>query len=106
MSNILALEASNVGRTLDLILSLLLVLGLLLIGDEIKSYFVLRVLLHTQYITTTFFQVFLQTSDLGLELFIFLNKVSINKRTRGSRRFIVRATRHGEQFITRCTNIM
>ena len=54
MSNILALEANNVGRILDLISSLLLVLGLLLVGDEVKSNFVLRVLLHTQDITTTF----------------------------------------------------
>ena len=112
VSNILALEAFYVGRILDLILSILLSLGLLIVGDETKSALVMRGFLNTQDSVEsgisfmTHFQVFLQISDLGLELFVFLYKVSINKSTRGSRNFIVRATRQGEQFITRCTNVM
>ena len=42
MSNILALEACNVGIILDLVLSLLLFLGLLVVGDETKSTLVMR----------------------------------------------------------------
>ena len=76
----LALEANNPGRILDFVLALLLVaLGLVLvIGDESKSTFVIRGFLNTQNIFKcgfpfmTFFQVFLQRSDLGLELFDFL----------------------------------
>ena len=100
----LALEASNLGRILDFVLALLFVaLGLaLVIGDESKSSFVIRGFLHTQNIIEcgfpfmTFFQVFLQVSDLGLELFDFLYMVSINASTRGSRSFIVRATRQSK----------
>ena len=46
----LALEANNLGRILDFVLALLLVvLGLVLvIGDESKSTFVIREFLHTQ----------------------------------------------------------
>ena len=99
MSNILALEACNVGIILDLVLSLLLFLGLLVVGDETKSTLVMRGFLTTQNIVEsgisfmTHFQVFLQNSDLSLELFVFLYKVSINKSTRGSRNFIIRAKR-------------
>ena len=109
-----ALEANNLGRILDLFLALLLVqLGLiLLVGVESKSTFVIGGFLHTQDIVEcgfpfmTLFQVFLQRSDLGLELFDFLYMVSLNTSTRGSINFIVRATRQGKQFITRCTNIV
>src|SRR6187200_1663488 len=108
-----ALEANNLGRILDLFLVLLMNFGLLhLVGDESKSTFVIGGFLHTQDIVEcglpfmTLFQVFLQRSDLGLELFDFLYMVSINKSTRGSISFIVRVTRQGEQFITRCINIV
>ena len=75
-----ALEANNLGRILDLFLSLPIVhLGLLLlIGVESKSTFVIGGFLHTQDIVEcglpfmTLFQVFLQKSDLGLKLFDFL----------------------------------
>ena len=108
------LEANDLGRILDLFLALLLVaLGLLLlIGVEYKSTFVIGGFLHTQDIVEcgfpfmTLFQVFLQRSDLGLELFDFLYMVSLNTSTRGSISFIVRTTRQGKQFITRCTNVM
>ena len=50
MSNILALEACNVGIILDLVLSLLLFLGLLVVGDETKSTLVMRGFLTTQNI--------------------------------------------------------
>ena len=112
----LALEANNLGRILDFVLDLLLValaLGLVLvIGVESKSTLVIWAFLHTQHVVKcefpnmTLFQVFLQRSDLGLELFDFLYMVSANKNTRGSRCFIVRATRYGKLFITRCSNIM
>ena len=115
----LALEANNLGRILDLFLALvlvdlvlLLIIGLLvIIGVESKSTLVIGKSLHTQHIIKcgllmTCFQVFLQRSDLGLELFYFLYMVSDNTSTRGSRCFIVRSTRHGNQFITRCRNIM
>jgi hypothetical protein len=78
VSNILALEARNVGLILELVLSLLLVLGLFVVGDETKSTLVMRGFLTTQYIFEsgvpfmTLFQVFLENSDLGLELFVFL----------------------------------
>jgi hypothetical protein len=98
-----ALEANNLGQILDLALLLLVALGLLLvIGVEFKSTLVIRGFLHTQNIIECGFpfmillKVFLQTSDLGLELFDFLYKVSSNISTRGSRSFIVRATRHSK----------
>jgi hypothetical protein len=98
----LALEANYVGRILDFVLALLIVdLGLVLvIGVESKSTFIFRESWHTQHIIEcgipflAFFQVLLQTSDLGLELIDFLNKVSSNTSTRGSRSFIIRTTRH------------
>ena len=75
----LALEANNLGRILDFVLALLLValaLGLVLvIGVESKSTLVIGASLNTQHIVKcglpnmTLFQVFLQRSDLGLELF-------------------------------------
>ena len=106
----LALEASNLSRVLDLFLALLLVvldpiltIGLLMdVGDKPKSSLVIWVSLHTQHIVKigfpfmTLYQVFLQRSDLSLELFDFLYMVSDNTRTRGSRSFIVRATRQGK----------
>jgi hypothetical protein len=102
----LALEANQLGRILDFVLALLLValaLGLVLvIGVESKSTLVIGGLLHTQHLVKcgfpfmTFFQVFLQRKDLGLELFYFLYMVSRNTSTRGSRSFIVRATRQSE----------
>jgi hypothetical protein len=101
-----ALEANNLGRILDFVLALLLVdlaLGLVLvIGVESKSTLVIGGLLHTQYLVKcgfpfmTLFQVFLQRKDLGLELFDFLYMVSRNTSTRGSRSFIVRATRQSK----------
>jgi hypothetical protein len=111
VSNILALEASNVGLIVDLVLSLLFI-GLIVVGDETKTTLVMRGFLNTQdrvesgISFMTLFQVLHQISDLGLELFVFLYKVSINKGTRGSRIFIIRATRQGEQFITRIENNM
>src|SRR5664279_5424238 len=106
----LALEANNLGRILDLFLALVLVdlvllleVGLLLIiGVESKSTLVIGGSLHTQHIIKcglpfmTLFQVFLQRSDLGLELFYFLCVVSIKTNTRGSICFIARATRQGK----------
>jgi hypothetical protein len=86
-----------------LALLLLIALGLVLvIGVESKSTLVIRGFLHTQNIIECGFpfmmllQVFLQTSDLGLELFDFLYKVSSNTSTRGNRSFIVRETRHSK----------
>ena len=72
-----ALEANNLGRILDLFLALLIVaLGLfILIGVESKSTFVIWRLFPTQDIVKcglpfmTFFLVFIQRSDLGLEIF-------------------------------------
>ena len=99
------LEANNLGQFFDLFLALLLVvdLGLLLVdGDITKSTLVIGKLLNTQHLVKfglpfmTFYQVFLQRSDLGLELFNFLYMVSNNTSTRGSKSFIVRATRHGK----------
>ena len=101
-----ALEASNLGQVFDLYLALLvvvlLVLGLVLVvGVESKSTLVIGGLLHTQHLVKfafpfmTLYQVFLQRNDLGLELFDFLYMVSNNTSTRGSRNFMVRATRQG-----------
>ena len=100
----LALEANNFGRILDLSLALILVaLGLVLdIWVESKSTLVIRGFLHTQNIIKcgfpfmTFLQVFLQGSDLGLELFDFLYMVSSNTSARGGRSFIIRATRQSK----------
>ena len=73
----LALEAHNLGQILDLSLALLLLvyLGLLLlVGVESKSTLVIGASLNTQHIVKcglpnmTLFQVFLQGSDLGIEL--------------------------------------
>jgi hypothetical protein len=100
-----ALEANNLGRIFDLFLALpfLVYLGLLLVvGDKSKSTLVIGELLNTQHMVKfglpfmTLYQVFLQRSDLGLELFYFLYMVSNNTSTRGSRSFIVRATRQGK----------
>ena len=72
-----ALEANNLGRILDLFLArvLLVILGLdHNIGVESKSTLVFGASLNTQHIVKcripnmTLFQVFLQRSDLGLEL--------------------------------------
>ena len=72
-----ALETNNLGRILDLFLALVLLdrLGLVLdIGVESKSTLVIGASLNTQHIVKcgppnmTLFQVFLQRSDLGLEL--------------------------------------
>src|SRR3954464_3365911 len=96
----LALEANNLGRILHLRLALLIDKhGLLIVGVESKSTLVIGGFLSTQNLVKcrlpfmTLFQVFLQISDLGLELFDFLYMVSDNTSTRGSRSFIVRATR-------------
>ena len=70
----LALEASDLGRILDLNLALLLInLGLVLVvGVESKSTLVIGVLLHTQHVVKcglpfmTLFQAFLQRSGMGL----------------------------------------
>jgi hypothetical protein len=110
----LALEANDLGRIFYLFMALLLVeLGLVLvIGNESKSTLVIGESSHPQHIVKggppfmTLLQVFLQRSDLCLELFDFLYMVSINTRARGSRCIIIRATRQGKQFITRCRNIM
>src|SRR3954462_8529032 len=105
----LALEANNVGRILDLILAIVLVIlvlqhdsGLVLdIGVESKPTLVIGGFLHTQAFVEcglplmTPFQVIIQRSDLSLELFDFLYRVRFNKSTRGRRCYIVRATRHG-----------
>ena len=97
-----ALVTNNFGRILELFLALflLVILGLVLvIGVESKSPLVIGASLHTQHVVKcglpimTLFQVFLQRSDLGLEVFYLLYMVSGNKSTRGSRSFIVRATR-------------
>src|SRR3954471_21055037 len=115
----LALEENNVGRILDLILAILVILvlkldsGLVLdIGVESKPTLVIGGFLHTQDFVEcglplmTPFQVILQISDLSLELFDFLYMVSFNKSTRGSRCYIVRATRHRMQFITRYSMVV
>jgi hypothetical protein len=100
----LALEANNLGQIINLVLALLhIVLGLVLvIGVESKSTLVIRGFLHTQYTIKCgfpfmiFFQVFLQRSDLSLELFYFLYMVSINTSTRGIISFIDRETRQSK----------
>src|ERR1041385_9140983 len=96
----LALEANNLGRILDMWLALLLAdHGLLIVGVESKSTLVIGGFLPTQHLVKwtppfmTLFQVFLQRSDLGLEIFDFLYMVSNNTSTIGSRSFVVRATR-------------
>jgi hypothetical protein len=100
-----ALEANNLGQIFDLFLALLLLVyfGLLLIiRDKSKYTLVIGGFLHTQDLVVfglpfmTIFQVFLQRNNLGLELFDFLYMVSYNISTRGSRHFIVRATRQGK----------
>ena len=107
MALFLALEAHNVGRIHHLTLAILVVAlvlqlvgGLVLnIGVESKPTLFIGGFLHTQDIIEcgfpfmTLFQVIPQGSDLSLELFDFLYMVSINTSTRGSRSFIVRATR-------------
>jgi hypothetical protein len=81
-----ALEANNLGL-------------LVVVGDKPKSTLVIGGFLHTQHIVEfgfpfmTLYKVFLQRSDLGLELFDSLYMVSNNTSTRGSRSFTVRATR-------------
>src|SRR3954465_15619763 len=99
----LTLETNNLGRILDLRLPLLLVKhGLIIVGVESKSTLVIGGFLSTQNLVKcrlpfmNLFQVFLQRSDLGLELFDFVYMVSDNTSTRGSRSFIVRATRQGK----------
>ena len=75
----LALEANNLGQILDLFVALLLVdLGLVfVIGDVSKSTLVIGKFSHPQHMVKdgppfmTLFQVFLQRSDLGLEIFLF-----------------------------------
>jgi hypothetical protein len=109
-----ALEANNLGWIIDLSLALILVnRGLLLVvGDKPKSTLIIGGFLHTQHIVEfrfpfmTLYQVFIQRRDLGLELFDFLYMVSNNTSTRGSRSFIVRATRQGKYVITTYSNIM
>src|SRR3954464_8306807 len=98
----LALEANDLSRILDLRLALILVKhGLLIVGVESKSTLVIGGFLSTQNLVKcrlpfmTLSQVFLQRSDLGLELFDFLYMVSNNTSTRGSRS-LVRATRQGK----------
>jgi hypothetical protein len=99
-----ALDANNLGQIFDLSLALLLInLGLVLdVGDEPKSTLFIGGFLHTQHIVEfgfpfmTLYQDFFQRSDLVLELFDFLYMVSNNTSTRGSRSFIVRATRKGK----------
>ena len=98
-----ALEANNLRRILDLWLALLLVdHGVLIVGVESKSTLVIGGFLPTQNLVNcgipfmALFQVFLQRSYLGLELFDLLYMVSDNTSTRGSRSFIVRATRQGK----------
>src|SRR3954469_4396580 len=116
----LALEAHNVGRILHLSLALLLVALVLQrdsvlalgVGVESKPTLVTWGASHTQHILErglpfmTPFQVILQRSDLSLELFDFLYMVNINNNTRGSRSFIVRATRQMMQFITRFSMVV
>ena len=73
---LLALEANDLGRILDLYLALLLVtLGLIIvIGVKSKSTLFIGGLLHTQHVVKcslpfmTLFQAFLHRSGLGLEL--------------------------------------
>jgi hypothetical protein len=81
-----ALEANNLGRIFDLSLALLLLINLglvLVVGDKPKSTLVIGRFLHSQHIVEfgfpfmTLYQVFLQESDLGLELFDFLYMVSV-----------------------------
>ena len=48
MSNLLAFEANDVGLILDLVLSLLLVLGQFLVGEKTMSTLILREILYTQ----------------------------------------------------------
>ena len=66
-----------------------------------KPTLVIGGFLHTQTFVEcdlplmTLFQVISQRSDLSLELFYLLYMVSFNKSTRGSRCYIVRATRNG-----------
>src|ERR1041385_347812 len=98
----LALETNNLGRIPDLRLALLLVKhGLLIVGVESKSTLIIGGFFSTQNLVKcrlpfmTLSQVFLQISDLGLELFDFLYMVSHNTTTRGSSSFIVRETRQG-----------
>jgi hypothetical protein len=100
-----ALEANNLGRTFDLSLALLLLVNrglLVVVGDKPKYTLIIGGFLHTQHIVEfgfpfmTLYQVFLQRRDLGLELFDFLYMVSNNTSTRGSRSFIIRATRKGK----------
>ena len=100
---LLALEANDLVQILDLYLALLINLGLVLVvGVESKSTLVIGGLLHTLHIVKcalpfmTLYQVFLQRSDLGLEVFYFLYMVSDNTSTRGGRSIIVRATRQGK----------
>ena len=89
----LALEASNLGRILDLFLALLLVnLGLVLVvGVESKSTLVIGGLLHTQHVVKCTLP--FMALSLGLELSSFLYMVSDNTSTRGGRCIIDRATR-------------
>jgi hypothetical protein len=100
-----ALEANNLGRIFGLSLALLLLVNrglLVVVRDKTKSTLVIGEFLYTQHIVEfgfpfmTLYQVFLQRRDLGLELFDFLYIVSNNTSTRGSRSFIVRATRKGK----------
>jgi hypothetical protein len=97
-----ALETNNFGRIFDLSLALLLLVNLellLVVGYKPKYTLIIVGFFHTQHIVEfglpfmTLYQVFLQGSNLGLELFDFLYMVSNNTITRGSRSFIVRATR-------------
>src|SRR3954463_2235437 len=95
----IALETNNLGLRLAL---LLVKHGLLIVGVESKSTLVIGGFLSTQNLVKcrlpfmTLFQVFLQRSDLGLEIFDFLYMVSDNTSTRGSRSSNVRATRQGK----------
>jgi hypothetical protein len=100
-----ALEANNLGRIFDLSLALYIIVYLrllLVVGDKPKSTLVIGRFLHNQHIVEfgfpfmTLYQVFLQLSDLGIELFDFIYMVSNNTSTRGSRSFIVRETRQGK----------
>ena len=79
-----ALEATNLGRILELFLALIIIifLGLLVVGVESKSTLVIGGFLRTQHLVEcgipfmTRFHVFLQRSDLILELFDFPYMVS------------------------------
>jgi hypothetical protein len=99
-----ALEANNLGWIFEFFLALLLLVDfglLLLVGDKSNSTLVIGGFLRTQHLVKfglpfmTFYQLFLQQSYLDLKLFNFLYMVSYNTSTRGSRSFIIRATRHG-----------